>query len=146
MDLQSRPLSATIQEPAGISLEFFMRYHPLNEDPFPVPPFDVTRILKEFRGAFGLLLGKLAGTPLVRYFKCGLTGRNLPGDLGRSVGCETVCPRKVRLFCSGLASCTSTDAVQHSLQRCKTPSPNRNVWVANTPSPKRSVGLQNTKP
>ena len=34
-DFQSRPLSAKIQEPAGISLEFFIRHHPLNTDPFP---------------------------------------------------------------------------------------------------------------
>ena len=44
---------------------FFIRYHPLNKDPFPVPPFDVTMILRGFRGACGLLLGKLAGLPSI---------------------------------------------------------------------------------
>ena len=48
-----------------MSLEVFVRYHPLNKDSLPVPPFDFTMILKEFRGASGLLLGKLAGPPSI---------------------------------------------------------------------------------
>ena len=142
LDLQSRPLSTTIQEPAGIFLEFFIRYHPLNEDPLPVPPFDVTMILREFRGAFGLLLGKLAGPLLLHYFNSGLTGWNLPRDLGKSIGYETLCARKVRLSCSGLESCASIQtlcstpcsiAQSQALKGvlgCKTLSPKRTVWAA----------------
>ena len=37
---------------AGISLEFLIRGHPLNTDPFPVPSLNVIMILREFRGAF----------------------------------------------------------------------------------------------
>ena len=68
LDLQSRPPSTTIQEPAGISLELFIRCLLLNKDPFPVPSFNVSMILRKFRGAFGSLLGKLAGPLLLRYF------------------------------------------------------------------------------
>ena len=85
-------------------------------------------------------------------FKNGLTARNCPRELGRSVGYETLCSRKVRLSCSGLEWC-STDAVQHSLQRAKPPSPKevlgcktislKRSFGCKTPSPKRSVGLQN---
>ena len=82
---------------------FCFRYHLLNQDPFPVLPLNVIMIMREFRGAFGLLLGKLAGPPLYYVtFKRGLTGRNLPRGLGRSIGCERLCSRKVRLSCSGL--------------------------------------------
>ena len=48
LDLQSRPPSTTIQEPAGISLELFIRCHLLSKDPFPVPPFNVIMIMREF--------------------------------------------------------------------------------------------------
>ena len=66
-------------------------------------------------------------------FKSGLARRHLPRELGRSVGYETVCSRKVRLSCSGLECCATTEAVQHSLQRCK------------TLSPKKCVGLHDLK-
>ena len=41
-----------MQEPAGIFLDGVSRYHLLNEDPFPIPPFNVIMILREFRRAF----------------------------------------------------------------------------------------------
>ena len=47
----------------GQTLEFFVPCHPLKKDPFPVPPFNGIKILRKFRVAFGLLLGKLAGPP-----------------------------------------------------------------------------------
>ena len=106
----------------------------VNKDPFPVSPSDVTIILRELRGAFVLLPGRWLGSPLLRYFKSGLTRRNLPPDLGRSVGYEKLCSHKVRRFCSGLERCAYTEAQRHSLQRCK------------TLSRKRSAGLQNPKP
>ena len=114
LGLQSRPLSTTIQEPAGISLELFIRCRLLNKDPLPVLPFNVIMILRKFRGAFGLLLGKLAGPPPLRYLQGSLTGWNLPRY-------KTPCSRKICLACSGLEWCASTEVVQHSLQRCAKP-------------------------
>ena len=55
--------------------------------------------------------------------------RHHPRDLGRSVGWETLCSRKVRHSCSGLEWCASTEAAQHPWQRCKTLSPERNVGL-----------------
>ena len=56
-----RSLLTTIQEPAGISLEFLIHYHLLSKGPFPVLLFNVFMTTR----AFGLLLGKLAGPPSV---------------------------------------------------------------------------------
>ena len=74
-------------------------------------------------------------------FKSGLTERNFPRELGRSVGKETLCPCKVRLSCSGLEWCASTDTAQHSLQRAKPQGP-KGVLGCRTLSPRGSVGLQ----
>ena len=104
-------------------------FHLLNKDPFPVPvpPINVIIIMRDSWEA--------GWAPLYYVtFKGGFTGRNLLRELGRSSGYETRCSRKVRLFCSGLEWCASTEAVQHSLQRCK------------TLRPKTSVGLQIPKP
>ena len=126
MDLLSQPLLTTIQEPAGKSLELFIQYTLLSKDKFPVPPFNVFRILRELGEVFGLLLGKLAGLLYYVTFKSGWTGR--------SVGYETLCSRKVGLSCSGLEWCASTEAVQHSLQSCKTLSP-KGTFLLQDPKP-----------
>ena len=64
-------------------------------------------------------------------FKSGLTRRNLPREFGKGLGSDTLCSRKLRLSCSGLELCASTEAAQHSSQRCKTLSPERNVGLQN---------------
>ena len=48
---------------------YFVQYHLLNKDPFPVPPLSFFMIMRELRGAFGLLLEKLAGPPRLRYIQ-----------------------------------------------------------------------------
>ena len=145
--------------PAGISLEFSIRYHLLNKDPFPPPPFHVIMTPREFRPAFALLLGKLAG-PLLYYvtFKSGLTGRDLPRKLGRSVAYEALFSCKVCLSCSGLERCVSTEAVHTpcsvakplALKRvlgCKTLNPTGLLGCkSKTLSPKKSVGFQSPSP
>ena len=52
LELQSRTLSTTMQEPAGIVLDVFSRCHLLNEDPFPIQPLNFIMIMREFRRAF----------------------------------------------------------------------------------------------
>ena len=112
----------------------FFCYLLSNRDPFPVLPFSVPMIVRDSGGVSrGIwIVSRQAGWAPLSYvtFKNGLTGRNLPRELGRSVGYETLCSRKVRLCCSGLECCSSTEALQHFLQLCETRSP---------------VGLQNPK-